>query len=104
MKERIEISVLDVQVRRGDDVSLPLTFDWTITGYTFNGPIYKQTDDTTPYSITFDVTQISSGIITISVPTATTTAMTEEKYYSYCQWTDTAGKKHTFAKINWEMV
>lgn len=104
MDLHLEIEKVYAQVRRSDDVSIPMTFDWTITGYSFAGTIIAQTDDVSIGSVTIDTSNIANRIITLRIPSATTSVMTGESYYTYVQWTDTDTKKHTYVKFIWEML
>ncbi len=101
MTEKVLIPKLEIQVKRGDDVSIPCTnFSITLSGYNFTGDIRSE-QDVKLADLTFTG---GSNSVTISVSNTTTTLMTDRYYYSYCTWTDTNSKKYTFLKIIWEMV
>jgi hypothetical protein len=104
MAELVEIEKIEIEIGRGDDVSMPFTSTITLTGYTFVGTIKSVNTGITLTGGTLSISVTGTDGMTVVLTSAQTTAMTEDLYYAYIQWTDTNTKKKTFLKLIFKMV
>jgi hypothetical protein len=78
---------LNIELAVGDDLSLPLQFSISLTGYTFSADIGGQTP-------TIDSSQAASGLITLALTDTQCSAINKREADWWFKWT-TAGLTRT---------
>lgn len=87
---------LDVEIGLGDDFSLLLDFDISLTGYTFAASVVKRNDNSLT-AIAVTNTNLATGQITLSLTDAQVTALGTEQHKWYLVWTTGTSSRRVLA-------
>lgn len=85
---------LDLEVGLGDDFSMLIDFDISLTGYTFESKVTKPSGDVT---ITVTNTDLSAGQITLSLTDVQITSIGFGRYSWYLTWTTGSASRRVLA-------
>lgn len=96
---------LNIKIAQGDDLSILLDFDISLTGYTFESKVIETNGDET--TITVTDTDLSAGQITLSMTdtlTALLSTTLEEAFHSWYLDRTNAGNQRRYLAGDFEVI
>ena len=87
---------LDIEIGYGDDLALPVDFDISLTGYTFESKVIQENTEVET-SIIVSGTNLPSGQLSLFLTESQINAIEEGKHKWYLLWTSSGVSRRALA-------